>query len=113
MSDLFEKLIMGIILINVACLAIVSVEMPQTLVKILSWANVAFTVIFATEAVLKMIALGIKPYFRDQWCFFDFIVALSSVVQLVIEKRTDSNVPAVNLMRVFRVARIFRLVPKV
>lgn len=113
MSDAFESIIMGIILLNVACLAINGVNMPAALVSTLKWLNIAFTTIFMLEAGAKMIALGVKQYFRDRWCMFDFAVAIVSVMQIVIEMSRDSDIPAVNLLRVFRVARIFRLVPKV
>lgn len=113
MSDVFESIIMGIILLNVACLAINGVNMPPALVTTLTWLNVAFTIVFMLEAAAKMVALGIKQYFQDRWCMFDFAVAIVSVMQLAIEMSRDSDIPAVNLLRVFRVARIFRLVPKV
>eukprot|EP00892_Ulva_mutabilis_P001295 jgi/Ulvmu1/11166/UM072_0002.1 len=112
MSDTFESIIMGIILLNVACLAINGVNMPEALVRTLTWLNIAFTTIFLLEAAAKMVALGIKQYFQDRWCMFDFAVAMVSAMQIVIELSRESDIPAVNLLRVFRVARIFRLVPK-
>lgn len=112
MSDTFESIIMGIILLNVACLAINGVNMPVALISTLSWLNIAFTSIFLLEAAAKMVALGMKQYFQDRWCMFDFAVALLSAMQIIIEMSRKSDIPAVNLLRVFRVARIFRLVPK-
>lgn len=113
MSDAFESIIMGIILLNVACLAINGVNMPTALVSTLKFLNIAFTTIFMLEAAAKMVALGVKQYFQDRWCMFDFAVAIVSVMQIIIEMSRESDIPAVNLLRVFRVARIFRLVPKV
>lgn len=104
---------MALILINIACLAMYHVEMPDGLTVALFWLNVAFTVIFLVEVVVKLIGLGIKQYFQDRWCLFDFFVALLSLVQIAIDMSVKSDVPAVNLLRVFRVVRVFRLVPKV
>ena len=113
MSQTFDAFIMAIIGLNVACLALNYVDMPLWLVDTLFWLNIVFTSIFGLEAVAKLVALGVKPYFLDRWCAFDFFVALLSLVQIAIDIWTSSDIPAVNLLRVFRVARIFRLVPKV
>lgn len=113
MDDRFDAFIMGIIGLNVACLALNHVGMPGWLTETLAVLNILFTVIFAVEAAAKMIALGVKEYFMDRWCSFDFFVAALSLVQIAIDVWTSSDIPAVNLLRVFRVARIFRLVPKV
>jgi hypothetical protein len=112
-SDAFETFIMALILINIACLAVYHVGMPNALTITLFWLNVAFTIIFLFEAIVKLIGLGIKQYFQDRWCIFDFFVAILSVVQIIIDFLQTSDVPAVNLLRVFRVVRVFRLVPKV
>lgn len=112
-SDTFETIIMSFILLNIACLAMYHVGMPLALTTTLFWLNVAFTVIFIMEVIVKLIGLGIKQYFQDRWCMFDFIVALLSLVQIAIDITAKSDVPAVNLLRVFRVVRVFRLVPKV
>ena len=104
---------MALILINIACLAMHHVGMPHALTVALFWLNVAFTVIFLLEVIVKLVGLGIKQYFQDRWCLFDFFVAMLSLVQIAIDISVKSDVPAVNLLRVFRVVRVFRLVPKV
>lgn len=113
MSNKFETFIMSIIMLNVGCLALTHVEMQPWLIVTLFWLNVLFTVIFILEAIAKIIALGFKAYFMDRWCTFDFLVAASSLVQIAVDVWTVSDIPAINLLRVFRVARIFRLIPKV
>lgn len=112
-SNTFESIIMGLILINVACLAMHHVGMAEELTKTIFWLNVAFTIIFLMEVVVKLIGLGVKQYFHDRWCMFDFSVAMLSAAQIAIDVAAKSDVPAVNLLRVFRVVRVFRLVPKV
>lgn len=112
-SDTFESIIMLIILLNVACLAMTYVGMPSALINVLFWLNVLFTIIFILEVIFKLMGLGFKQYFQDRWCIFDCFVAILSVTQIAIDVLGDSDIPAVNLLRVFRVVRIFRLVPKV
>jgi Ion transport protein len=113
MSDTFDAFIMGVIILNVGCLAVTHVNMPMWLVAALFWLNVVFTTTFVVEAAVKIIALGFKGYFTDRCCTFDFAVAALSVVQIAIDVWTVSDIPAINLLRVFRVTRIFRLIPKV
>ena len=113
MSDTFDAFIMTIIALNILALALNYVGMPAWLVAALFWLNLVFTAIFLLEAAAKMVALGVAPYLRDRWCAFDCFVAVLSLIQIAIDVWTSSDIPAVNLLRVFRVARIFRLVPKV
>jgi Ion transport protein len=112
-SDTFETIIMGLVMLNIACLAIHHVGMSDALNSALFWLSIAFTVIFTVEVVVKLIGLGTKQYFQDRWCMFDFFVTVLSLVQIAVDIAAKNNVPAFNLLRVFRVARVFRLVPKV
>merc|ERR1719473_2523850 len=68
---------------------------------------------------LKWVGLGMKQYFKDPWCMFDFILVLISLVDIIItiiSMGSDSEVelpfPAavVRCLRLFRVARILRIV---
>ena len=44
-----------------------------------------FTVIFALEAILKIIALAPKNYFSQKWNVFDIIVVILSLIDLALE----------------------------
>jgi hypothetical protein len=67
--------------------------------------NLIFVAIFTAEAVLKMYGLGLKEYFRTKWNRFDFIIVVLSYVGLAFNFGSFAT-----LLRVGRVARIFRLV---
>lgn len=56
-----------------------------------------FVVIFAVEAILKLLALGIVRYFKDEWNSFDFIVTVLGVVDLCLE-----GVQGLSVFRTFR-----------
>ena len=45
--------------------------------------NYFFTVIFIVEAVLKLIAYG-RSYFNTAWNKFDFIIVVSSILDIMI-----------------------------
>lgn len=81
----------------------------------LSVANVIFTGIFLVEAVLKLIAIGPRWYFRDRMNQFDFAVVVASIITIGIDFQSGKpssggGGAGVNLLRVLRVARLFRLI---
>ena len=61
-----------------------------------------FTALFAIEAILKMVGLGIRRYFRSSWNKFDFCIVIVSVASVILENR---NVRGTNFMRAFRLVR--------
>lgn len=47
--------------------------------------NLFFTSAFAIEAVMKLIALSPKFYFREGWNLFDFIIVVLSLIELGLD----------------------------
>jgi hypothetical protein len=56
------------------------------LVDILTYLNIAFTILFSIEATLKLIAYGPKNYFRAYWNTFDFITVIGSIADAIISE---------------------------
>ena len=56
-----------------------------------------FTAIFATEAVLKILALGLFNYLKDKWNCFDIVIVFLSLIELGL-----SNVKGLSILRSFR-----------
>ena len=105
----FEQIILVMILINTICMGITRFGEPQFVTNTLELCNDIVSVVFITEALLKIIALE-KRYFDDRWNLFDFvIVAATSVCQIMslFAENISSFVPVMNL---FRICRLFRLV---
>lgn len=50
----------------------------------LEYANFCFTGIFILEFLIKILGLGWKPYFAENWNKFDFFVVLCSVGDIII-----------------------------
>jgi len=44
-----------------------------------------FTVIFAAEALLKVLALGLIRYLQDRWNVFDISIVILSLVELMLK----------------------------
>jgi len=60
-----------------------------------------FTTIFAAEAALKIIALGLIKYLQDKWNCFDIVIVILSLVELGL-----ANVKGLSILRSFRLVRI-------
>lgn len=111
-TDTFDAFIMAMIMCNVLFMSMEHYEMTPVWVAATTNANYFFTALFSLEALMKLTAMGVVGYFRDAWNSFDFTVVTISLVGIFLEKVLSTNVSVVSLLRVFRVARIFRLIPK-
>ena len=111
-SDAFDGFIMSCIMANIVFMSMRTADMTDEWVAVLFWANFVFTTIFFLEMVFKIWALGPRNYFGNPWNKFDFVVVQFSIVGLCLDAFTGGGIPVVSLLRVFRVARIFRLVPR-
>ncbi|CAG9459996.1 unnamed protein product [Pedinophyceae sp. YPF-701] len=110
--DRFDPAIILVILLNVLFMATEHYKMADPWETTLNVLNITFTAIYVVEAALKIMAFYPKKYFSDSWNLFDFIVALLSVVGIIVDNAAEQDIPVVSLLRVFRVARILRLIPK-
>lgn len=41
---------------------------------VLNIADILFTCLFLMEMLMKWIGFGLKKYFSDAWCWFDFLI---------------------------------------
>lgn len=75
--------------------------------------NIAFTLCFAVEALLRALAQGFAlaegSYLSDSWNILDFIILLVSVVELNF---TDVNLSYVKVVRALRTIRALRMVSR-
>jgi voltage-gated sodium channel type IV alpha len=53
---------------------------------VISSINIFFTAIFFFEAVMKIVGLGWKFYFRDPWNIFDFVIVITSILTISLDK---------------------------
>jgi hypothetical protein len=63
MNRCFDGAVMAVIVLNVATMALNHQGQGQAWDNALSWANLAFTLVFVAEAALKVVAIGAKLYF--------------------------------------------------
>ena len=79
---------------------------------ILDYLNLAFTLIFVAEAMIKILAFGVR-YFKDSWNRFDFIIAFASLLSNILEFAIGlDGAAATTGIRAFRIAKFFQVFRK-
>ncbi|XP_039288587.1 voltage-dependent calcium channel type A subunit alpha-1 isoform X2 [Nilaparvata lugens] len=131
-STPFEYFIMMLIVFNTLLLMMKFHKQSPVYRETLKYMNVAFTSMFTVETCLKIIAFGIRNFFKDPWNVFDFITVIGSIVdalvlELVVKKMImgggkkkastsrkcgqleEDNSFNVGFLRLFRAARLIKL----
>uniref|UniRef100_A0A672TQJ4 Calcium voltage-gated channel subunit alpha1 I n=1 Tax=Strigops habroptila TaxID=2489341 RepID=A0A672TQJ4_STRHB len=72
--------------------------------------NYLFTTVFVLEAVLKLVAFGLRRFFKDRWNQLDLAIVLLSVMGITLEEieinaALPINPTIIRIMRVLRIAR--------
>lgn len=70
-----------------------------------AWLNVGFTVFFALEMVIKLVGYGHRQYFQSASNCVDAALVAGSIVSAALNSGTIGT-----MLRIFRIARVFRLV---
>ena len=105
----FDIAIMVVILLNVIS---ISLEHYNKSAAWILWdliLNLFFTAIFGLEMIAKIIGLGFKQYWTDQWNKFDFVIVIFSVGDVVLGFANSALPINMSLFRIMRVARMAKL----
>ncbi|CAF0840530.1 unnamed protein product [Rotaria sordida] len=103
--DAFVDLFITIcIILNTLFMALDQPGQSEKMTRILTVGNYVFTSIFATESILKIIALTPAKFFKNGWNVFDLIIVTVSVVELGL-----AGVKGLSVLRSFRLLRVFKL----
>ncbi|XP_048524093.1 voltage-dependent calcium channel type A subunit alpha-1 isoform X3 [Dendroctonus ponderosae] len=132
-SSPFEYFIMTLIVLNTLLLMMKYHQSPSLLSEALALMNIVFTFFFLCETILKLIAFGLKNFFKDPWNTFDFVTVIGSIVDAMVvefgeraermtkDRTKELDVPAligkwlkdnfinVGFLRLFRAARLIKL----
>lgn len=76
-----------------------------------------FVLIFLIEAIVKLKALGVKKYFKDNWNIFDFfivVISLPSILTFVpfFAGHSFSFVKVLRLFRMIRLVKVISFIPR-
>ncbi|KAL7667856.1 hypothetical protein ACOME3_008585 [Neoechinorhynchus agilis] len=121
MSTGFETIVMILIACNTLVLVLKYYDSPIEYSNVLTYLNTSFTLLFTVEAILKIIALGLKYYLKDFWNAFDFITVIGSITDVLVTELTErrfsglksrhgkNNFINLSFLRLFRAARLVKL----
>ena len=105
----FDYSIFAVIIFNAIVLMTNYADEPAWHTELTNGLNMAFTVIFGLEAAIKLIGLGWRQYFSDNWNTFDFCVLTLAVLGAILSSATSAASVA-RAVRVLRFMRLFRVV---
>jgi hypothetical protein len=75
---------------NAISLGVTWYNEPEAVTKTTSALNYVFSSFFIVELVLKLVGLGIGPYFNDSWNQFDFVVVIVSIISEIVSQAGGS-----------------------
>ena len=117
-SQCFVMFIMYLIIANTICLAVDHYPANPEFTNTVDAINALFSLVFAIEMVLKLLALGLLEYLQDTTNVFDGIIVILSVVELAAAPpvafggQEGNSGGAITALRSFRLFRIFKLMSK-
>ena len=106
-NPMFQKFITSIISANICLLAAESYDMTQEFKVAVRIIDFFFIGLYLLEIFLKIFAYG-PQFFVDRWNLFDFLVVVSSVVE--VSAGAGSGLNALRAMRIVKVLRTIRLI---
>lgn len=117
----FEVFMLVVICLNVLTLMIETDDQSEFKDMVLYWIHFIFILIFLTEVIVKLIALG-RRFFSDSINILDFVLTLLSIVGMFLADLMEryfiaptvfSVLRLVRLSRVLRLVRLSRVLPVV
>uniref|UniRef100_A0A481BQ99 Voltage-dependent L-type calcium channel subunit alpha n=1 Tax=Sus scrofa TaxID=9823 RepID=A0A481BQ99_PIG len=85
-SSYFEYLMFALIMLNTICLGMQHYNQSEQMDHISDILNVAFTIIFTLEMILKLMAFKARGYFGDPWNVFDFLIVIGSIIDVILSE---------------------------
>lgn len=84
MRSIYFEIFVGILLfINMIILTLSILPLDEDILVILDTIDEYFVYVFLGECIIKIVGLGIKEYFSDNWNKFDFGLVLMSLMMNV------------------------------
>lgn len=111
-NSYYQGFISLIIVVNTIILGLDTYPVNHKLENFANIMNMIFFYVFLLEMVIKMLGIGLKNYFADGFCVFDFIVIIFSLLEIIIDFINFSRIrglSAIRVLKVFRLLRVFKL----
>ncbi|XP_074485718.1 voltage-dependent T-type calcium channel subunit alpha-1H-like [Sebastes fasciatus] len=113
-SHYLDLFITIIIFTNLITMSMEHYNQPQYFEEILKYCNYVFTVVFVIESILKLIAFGLRRFFKERWNQLDLAIVLMSIMGITLEEidlnaSLPINPTIIRIMRVLRITRVLKL----
>ncbi|XP_032869031.1 voltage-dependent T-type calcium channel subunit alpha-1I [Amblyraja radiata] len=113
-SHYLDLFITFTICINVITMSLEHYSQPKSLEIALKYCNYMFTTVFVLESIIKLVALGLRRFFKERWNQLDLAIVLLSVMGITLEEIEISaalpiNPTIIRIMRVLRITRVLKL----
>jgi len=105
----FELFVISVIILSALLIGAKTYNIPQVALDVFHVLDVAITLFFLAEIIVRMIAEGsLRRFFKGGWNVFDFTIVVASLVPI-----EDSEMALLGrLLRVFRVLRLVSIIPE-
>ncbi|KAI6074780.1 Sodium channel protein type 5 subunit alpha-like protein [Aix galericulata] len=101
LDPIVDLIIMICIVVNTCFMALEHPDMTLGFKEMIYTSDKVFTLIFAAEMVLKIIALDPYYYFQQKWNIFDSVVVMVGLISF------SANLSFFRLLRIFKLAKIW------
>mgnify|MGYP000168027159 FL=1 len=108
-NKIFELFVVSIIILSAVLIGAKTYPIPQGVMQLIRWLDVAITVIFLFEISIRFIAEENKNrFFHSGWNIFDTLIVVVSLIPI-----DDSEMALIGrLIRIFRVLRMVSIIPE-
>lgn len=108
-NKFFELFVVSIIILSAVLIGAKTYPIPESVMQIIRWLDVAITIIFLFEITIRFIAEeNKKRFFHSGWNIFDTLIVIISLVPI-----DDSEMALIGrLIRIFRVLRMVSIIPE-
>jgi voltage-gated sodium channel len=108
-NKIFETFVIAIIIISALVIGAKTYPISPTAAKVLGVLDMAVTLIFLFEIIIRMLAEpNLKKFFSKGWNIFDFIIVVASIIPV---EQGDAALLG-RLLRIFRVLRLISIIPE-
>ncbi|MBV1911916.1 MAG: ion transporter [Kangiellaceae bacterium] len=107
-SKMFQTSVVLVIVVSALSIGAKTHNLTSDLVKVLAIADIAITLFFVLEIVIRYLAIGnFRKFFTSGWNIFDTFIVIGSLIP-----SGSSGILLARLLRVFRVLRLVSMVPE-
>ncbi|MFT7409981.1 MAG: voltage-gated sodium channel [Oleispira sp.] len=108
-NKIFELFVVSIIILSALLIGAKTYQIPDGIMQLVKWLDLAITIIFLIEITIRFIAEeNKKRFFHSGWNVFDTLIVIVSLVPI-----DDSEMALIGrLVRIFRVLRMVSIIPE-